>query len=84
MAQLIAAILILITAVAAFKVAIGLLLIAGLIFRTKETLALIMIFGLFAAFKAHPILGSVLLVVVLLIALARWLSKQPPDGPDQA
>lgn len=84
MAQLIAAILIMLTAVAAFKVAIGLLLIAGLIFRTKETLALIMILGLFAAFKAHPILGSAILVVVLLIAFAKWLSKLPPDDPDQA
>lgn len=80
MAQVILALLLIAMAVVALKVAILLLLLAGLIFRTKETVGLIVILALFAGFNAHPGIGLTMLAVLAIIALFRN-AKKPPDGP---
>ena len=54
---------------AVFKVAIILLVLAGLIFRTKETVGLLMIGALWAGFKAQPLIGIGLIVLALAISL---------------
>lgn len=40
--------------VVAFKVALIFLIAAGLIFRTKETIALLVVCGVLSAFQVHP------------------------------
>lgn len=69
MAQLIGALLLIAVAIVAVKVAILLLLLAGLIFRTKETIGLITVLAIFAGFSAHPALGAGLLALAILVSL---------------
>jgi hypothetical protein len=58
----------------AIKVAIVLLFLAGLIFRTKETVGLIAILAAIAGFNAHPALGVV--IIIVLIAASMHLKKK--------
>lgn len=58
----------------ALKIALGLLLLAGLIFRTRETLGLLMIGGILTAFAAHPLISVGLLVTTLLVG--RYFKKR--------
>ena len=51
------------------KVAILLLFLAGLIFRTKETVGLIAILAVIAGFSAHPLIGIGLIAVLVPISL---------------
>ena len=53
----------------AIKAAIMLLLLAGLIFRTKETVGLIAIMAVFAGFSAHPGIGVAMLVIAVATSL---------------
>lgn len=53
----------------AFKIAIVLLVVAGLIFRTEQTIGLIAILAIFAGFSAHPVIGIGLAVLLLGVSL---------------
>ncbi len=81
MAQIISAILLVGFAIFAFRLAILLILIAGLIFRTKETIFLICLFAAIAAFNANPIIGSAVVIVIIGIAIYR-ANKKPPEPDD--
>jgi uncharacterized membrane protein len=81
MPQLFAAIILIGLVIFAVKVAILLLLLAGLIFRTKETIGLIGILAVFAGLAAYPLIGSVLLVIFVLVAIYRAINK-PDDDED--
>lgn len=63
--------------------AVLLLLLAGLIFRTKETVGLIAILAMFALAEAYPIAVLSLLGIAGVVALYRFVNE-PPDrrGPD--
>ena len=69
MPQLLGVILLIGLAVFAFKVAILLLFLAGLIFRTKETVGLIAILAVIAGFSAHPLIGIGIIAVLVPISL---------------
>lgn len=64
----------------AMKIAVVLLILAGLIFRTHETVGLIMILAIFAGFRVHPGIGFAIATAIAAIALYRSVSK-PPDEP---
>lgn len=55
--------------VTVFKLAIILLVVAGLIFRTKETVGLLLLLAVMAGFAAHPLIGTGLGLVLLAICL---------------
>ena len=64
----------------ALKVALILLILAGLIFRTRETVGLIVILAIFAGFRVHPGIGFTIVAVIVAIAVYRSVSEQPePD-----
>lgn len=67
----------------AIKIALMFLFFAGLIFRTHETIGLIVILAMIAGFKAHPGLGFAIVAVIGTIALYRSVIE-PPDGPAEA
>lgn len=67
--QIIVAILAIGALVFLTKIAILLLFLAGLIFRTKETIGLIAVLAVFAGFRAHPLIGIGLIAVLLPISL---------------
>lgn len=81
MAQIISAILLVGLAIFAFRLALLLLLIAGLIFRTKETVFLICFLAAIAAFNANPMIGSALFIVIIGIVIYR-ANKKPPEPDD--
>lgn len=67
----------------AIKAALVLLILAGLIFRTKETVGLLLIFAIIGGFAAHPLIGCGLLVGSVAISLffkhkeqAEWSDEQ--------
>jgi hypothetical protein len=68
----------------ALKVALILLILAGLIFRTNETVGLIVVLAIVAGFRAHPGIGFAIVAVIGAIALYRSVSEPPdePSGPD--
>lgn len=83
--QLLAAIVAIGLFVFAVKVAIVLLFLAGLIFRTKETVGLIAILATFAGFAAQPLIASG--VVAALVALSLYFKRKEQrrsDDPDQS
>jgi hypothetical protein len=53
----------------AFKIAVLLLLLAGLIFRTEATISLLVISAIIAGFVTHPIIGIALLATALTTSL---------------
>ncbi|OYU00694.1 MAG: hypothetical protein CFE36_14555 [Sphingomonadaceae bacterium PASS1] len=67
-------------ATVAIKVALVFLFLAGLIFRTHETVGLIVILTIFSGFRAHPGIGFVIVAVVGAIALYRSVGE-PSDEP---
>ena len=67
--------------IVAVKVALALLLLAGLIFRTKETISLIAILAAIAGFNAHPAIG--ITIIIVLIA-ASFLLKKKEDAANPA
>lgn len=68
---------------ATLKLALVGMLMAGLIFRTKETLGLMLLFAAIALLSAYPVAGFSLIVIGGLWA---WLrsTKQPETGADFA
>ena len=66
---------------AALKLAIIVLILAGLIFRPRETVGLLMIGGILTGFAAHPLIGTGLLVTTLLVG---WYIKKKHDRMEAA
>ena len=67
----------------ALKVALVFLILAGLIFRTHETVGLIVILAIFAGFRAHPGIGFAIVAGLTAIALYLGAGK-PPEESAQA
>lgn len=82
MAQLLGIVLLIAFAVFAFKVAILLLFLAGLIFRTKETIGLILVLGAFWLIRVQPIACLIVAAIIGIIALAKNAGKPPPSTDD--
>lgn len=71
------ALVVLIAVINAVAVAVPLVILAGLIFRTKQTLAFLGFCAVLAAFAAHPVIGLAVIGVSSVIA---WLKKgEQPD-----
>jgi len=64
-----------------------LLLVAGLIFRTKETLGLIALCGLLSLFSTHPVVAGAIVIVLVIAGAAAGPEKgvattNAPDAPN--
>jgi hypothetical protein len=77
MARIIGVIFMIALFVVAVKVAIVLLIFAGLIFRTKGTIGLLVLLAGFAFLNNHPLVGSAALVSLIAIGVMRAASKKP-------
>ena len=76
--KILGAIVVVSMVLAAFKLALVLLLVAGLIFRTKEMLGLLAVLATWAAFKAWPTVGFSILGLLAVYALVKAM-RQPPE-----
>lgn len=85
-ARFIFALIVFAMALAVLKLVLVAIVLAGLIFRQKETFGLLLLLGLWALFKAYPGPTLILGGVIAVAALVRWSkssrSSQPPtvDG----
>ena len=66
----------------AIKIAVIVLFLAGLIFRTQATLSLIAVLGAMALLRNYPVICFTLIGVVVVFALARAGKDKPPTLPD--
>jgi hydrogenase/urease accessory protein HupE len=76
-ARIIGVILMIALFVVAIKVAIVVLIFAGLIFRTKETIGLLILLAGFAFVDNHPLIGSLALAALIAIGIMRAAQKKP-------
>jgi predicted phage tail protein len=87
MARLILAIIAFVLAIAVIKMVIVALVIAGLIFRTKETVGLLAIGGAFTFIAAFPAIGLSLLAIGIVAAIVHSMKKDKAvtaiDDPPQ-
>ena len=69
-------------AVAVLKMVLVALVVAGLIFRTKETIGLLLLFGAWALFNAFPAVCIGVGGVAVLVVFFRWIlkKKDPPEA----
>lgn len=78
MGKLFGFLLVLAMAIVAIKLAIALLILAGLIFRTKETIGLLLVLSAWAVFKAHPMMSIGIVAVLILYAVIKASKPKAP------
>jgi len=85
-AQLVAVILLAVVVMFAFRVVVVLLFLAGLIFRTQQTIGLLLILGAFALLRAYPAICLTLLAVLGVWAFVRngLRNRDEPTNTDDA
>ncbi|MDT0507444.1 hypothetical protein [Novosphingobium sp. MMS21-SN21R] len=67
---------------AAFQIAIVILVIGGLIFRTKETIGLLLLGACLSFFGAHPkIAAGIVFVIVAISMFVRRNNELPEEAP---
>ena len=66
--------------VVAAKLAILLLILAGLIFRTKETLGLLLVLGGWHLLLHYPLVAGVPIGILVLIGIYKAMTKHDPSG----
>lgn len=74
MAKLLLALLLFGMAVAAIKLVLIVLILAGLIFRTKETLGVLLLFGLGALLTKNPVMAGIPIAILLIFGTYRALT----------
>ncbi|WP_294275315.1 hypothetical protein [uncultured Sphingomonas sp.] len=77
MGKLFGFLLVLAMAIVAIKLAIALLILAGLIFRTKETIGLLLVLSAWAVFKAYPMISIGIVAVLILYAVIKASKPKP-------
>ncbi len=83
MARIVGALIAFALVFAIFKLVIIALVVAGLIFRTKETIFLLLIGGLLSLIAAFPVAGLGLLAIIVVAAIVNVARKQPSrDQPE--
>lgn len=84
MGRIILALLVFGAVVTIFKLVILGLILAGLIFRTKETIGLLLLGGMITLIGAYPLIGWPLVAVVVAVAIAKAMRPEPPDDGSTA
>lgn len=70
--------------IAAAKLAILVLVLVGLIFRTKETIGLLLVGGTITLIGKYPLIGWSLLAVVIVAAIAKAVRSYTPNNGSTA
>lgn len=79
--RILATLLVIGLAIQAIKIAFVFLVLAGLIFRTKETAGLLILFALIAIFNRYTAVCLAIGGVALVYATYRWIGKKD-ESPD--
>lgn len=68
-------------AILAFMIAFALMVVAGLIFRTKETIGLIAVAAIMALFRAFPLPAIIVAVVLVVVMIIVKAGEGGPERP---
>ena len=79
MTRVVLALLVFGAVVTIFKLVFLALILAGLIFRTKETIGLLLVGGTITLIGKYPLIGWSLLAVVIVAAIAKVVRSDTPD-----
>lgn len=60
----------------AFKAAVMLLILAGLLFRTMQTIALLLLGGVLTGFSTYPLAATAIMAILLVVSLCLKRSAQ--------
>ncbi|GEM_PF-1988346 len=77
--QVLGAVIVIAAAVFAFQIAIILLMLAGLIWRPKETISLLVLGGTFTLIQAYPVFGTMALAGLLGFAYYTRKNRKQQD-----
>lgn len=80
MVQIILALLAIAAAIYAVKVALLLIILVGLIFRTRTTVSILVMLGAWALLGRYPAIGVTLIALVAFVTIKRALASK--DGGD--
>ena len=71
MGQIIGILLVVALAIVAIKLALVAIVLAGLIFRPKETLGVVLLLGAFAVLQAYPIVSFGIVALLIIYAIIK-------------
>jgi len=83
-ARIILALLVFGAVVAILKLVLLALVLAGLIWRTKETIGLLLFGGMLTLAGKYPLIGWPLLIIVVVVAIAKAMRSDTPDDGSTA
>ena len=68
-------------AIVAIKLAIAAIILAGLIFRPKETIGVVLLLGAFAILRTYPMASLGIVALLIVYAIIKVSKSQPTDHP---
>ncbi|MHA0328832.1 hypothetical protein [Sphingomonas melonis] len=81
MGQIIGILLVTALAIVAIKLALAVIILAGLIFRTKETLGVVLLLSAFAVLRAYPMASFGIVALLIIYAIIKVSKSGTPDDP---
>ncbi|MHA0328819.1 hypothetical protein [Sphingomonas melonis] len=78
MAQIIGTLLVVALAIVAIKLALVAIVLAGLIFRPKETLGVVLLLGAFAVLRTYPMASFGIVALMIIYAIIKALKSETP------
>lgn len=81
MGQIIGILLVVALAIVAIKLAIAAIILAGLIFRPKETIGVVLLLGAFAILRTYPMASLGIVALLIVYAIIKVSKSQPTDHP---
>lgn len=81
MGQLIGILLVVALAIVAIKLAIAAIILAGLIFRPKETIGVALLLGAFALLRTYPMASFGIVAMLIVYAIIKLAKSHTADDP---
>ena len=81
MGQIIGILLVVALAIVAIKLAIAAIILAGLIFRPRETIGVVLLLGAFALLRTYPMASFGIVALLIVYAIIRLAKSDTADDP---
>lgn len=81
MGQIIGILLVVALAIVAIKLALVAIILAGLIFRPKETLGVVLLLGIFAVLRTYPMASFGIVALLIIYAIIKVSKSDTLDDP---
>lgn len=81
MGQIVGILLVVALAIVAIKLAIAAIILAGLIFRPKETIGVVLLLGAFALLRTYPMASFGIVALLIVYAIIKLAKSDTADDP---